>query len=252
MAHTNSTTHYNLPQFESSDKPAWLTDFNGAMSAIDTGIYNAQDKADDAAEDATQALSDASDAQSTANKADGKGSGAVASIAPAFDNTATYSVGDYVMYNNLLYVCRVAITVPGAWSGSANWNRATVDDMNTAMDLRMDAVETATTPITPSYTITKSTGAWNLSSITQKQDGKVVQMNISVIGSGVGVPAGSNGFEGILNYNPPLKASGVAFVGAAIVVVVINTNGTVTIRPLIGNTNWTSSDGVSIPITFMV
>lgn len=252
MAHTNSTTHYNLPQFVTTDKPAWLTDINGAMSNIDTGIYNAQDKADDAAGDATQALSDAAAAQSTANTADGKGSGAVASIAPTFDNTATYSVGDYVMYNNLLYKCRVAITVPGAWTGSANWNRATVNDMNTAMDLRMDAVETATTPITPSYSITKSTGAWNISSITQKQDGKVVQMNISVVGSGVGVPAGSNGFEGILNYNPPLKASGVAFVGAAIVVVVINTNGTVTVRPLIGNTNWSSSDGVSIPITFMV
>lgn len=252
MAHTNSTTHYSLPQFVTTDKPAWLTDFNGAMSAIDTGIYNAQDKADDAAADATQALSDASDAQTTANTADGKGSGAVASIAPAFDNTATYSVGDYVMYNNLLYVCRVAITVPGAWTGSTNWTRATVNDMNTAMDLRMDAVETATTPITPSYSITKSTGAWNISSITQKQDGKVVQMNISVLGSGTGVPAGSNGFEGVMNYNPPLKASGIAFVGAAIVVAVINTNGTVTIRPLIGNTNWSSSDGVSIPITFMV
>ena len=42
MSHTNSTTHYSLPQFVTSDKPAWLTDINNAYTAIDTGIYNAQ------------------------------------------------------------------------------------------------------------------------------------------------------------------------------------------------------------------
>lgn len=36
MSHTNSTANYNLPQFIGTDKPAWLTDVNGAMSAIDT------------------------------------------------------------------------------------------------------------------------------------------------------------------------------------------------------------------------
>lgn len=36
MSATNTTTNYNLPIFLSSDKPAWLVDFNGAMTAIDT------------------------------------------------------------------------------------------------------------------------------------------------------------------------------------------------------------------------
>lgn len=35
MAHTNSTSNYHLPQFVGSDKPAWLTDVNGAMADID-------------------------------------------------------------------------------------------------------------------------------------------------------------------------------------------------------------------------
>ena len=34
MAHTNSTTNYSLPQFLPTDKPAWLTDVNGAFSDI--------------------------------------------------------------------------------------------------------------------------------------------------------------------------------------------------------------------------
>ena len=250
MAHTNSTTHYSLPQFVTSDKPAWLTDINGAFSAIDTGIYNAQDKANDAAGDATQALSDAADAQSTANTADGKGSGAVASIAPTFDNTATYSVGDYVIYNNLLYVCRVAITVPGAWTGSANWNRATVDDMNTAMDLRMDDVETATTAFDPNLSISKSTGAWNIQSITQRQYGRTVFMNVTITGSGQTVNAGTNGFNGSLSTTLVLKSSGAAFVGAGLVILNIDPDGTVSIRPVISNTNWDSNTKVTIPIVF--
>lgn len=46
MSHTNETTNYQLPQFLGSDKPAWLTDINGAFSAIDTAIYEAKSEAD--------------------------------------------------------------------------------------------------------------------------------------------------------------------------------------------------------------
>lgn len=42
MSHTNSTTHYNLPQFVGTDTPGWLTDVNAAMSGIDTAIYQRQ------------------------------------------------------------------------------------------------------------------------------------------------------------------------------------------------------------------
>ena len=42
MAHTNSTPNYHLPQFLGTDKPAWLTDVNNAMSDIDTAIAAAK------------------------------------------------------------------------------------------------------------------------------------------------------------------------------------------------------------------
>lgn len=48
MAHTNSTPNYNLPQFLGTDKPAWLTDINNAMSVIDTAIAAAKTTADSA------------------------------------------------------------------------------------------------------------------------------------------------------------------------------------------------------------
>lgn len=45
MSSTNKTTNYELSQFIGTDKPAWLTDYNGDMSKIDTGIKNAADAA---------------------------------------------------------------------------------------------------------------------------------------------------------------------------------------------------------------
>lgn len=56
MSHTNTTTNYNLPQFVGTDKPAWLTDINGAFSSIDTAIKGAKDTADTGSASATSAL----------------------------------------------------------------------------------------------------------------------------------------------------------------------------------------------------
>lgn len=81
MAHSNSTTNYALPQFIGSDKPAWLTDVNSAMSAIDTQMKanataaatadskatTADTKATNAATAAGNAATAAANAQNTAN-----------------------------------------------------------------------------------------------------------------------------------------------------------------------------------------
>lgn len=69
MASTNKTTHYELSQYVGSDKPTYLTDYNNDMSAIDTGIYNAQTKADSAYTLAGTADGKADNAQTTANTA---------------------------------------------------------------------------------------------------------------------------------------------------------------------------------------
>lgn len=41
MSSTNKTTHYDLSQYIGSDKPTYLTDYNGDMNKIDTAIYDA-------------------------------------------------------------------------------------------------------------------------------------------------------------------------------------------------------------------
>jgi len=49
------------------------------------------------------------------------------SLAPAYDQTSTYEVGDLVMYENLLYKCITAITVAEAWDAT-KWERAVLSD----------------------------------------------------------------------------------------------------------------------------
>lgn len=145
MSHTNSTTNYALPQFLTSDKPAWLTDVNNAFSDIDTAVYAAQSKADTAFADAGNAQTDATTAINNAAAADAKGSGAIASIEVAFDPTTIYSVGAKVMYNSLLYRCIVAVVTPGPWTGSDNWERINVDTLISTVDSKIGNLSSLST-----------------------------------------------------------------------------------------------------------
>jgi hypothetical protein len=69
MASTNKTTHYELSQYVSSDKPTYLVDYNGDMAKIDTGINAAKTTADTASTAATNAQTAAENAATTANTA---------------------------------------------------------------------------------------------------------------------------------------------------------------------------------------
>lgn len=145
MSYTNTTPNYDLPQFEASDRMTPVADFNGAFSAIDTALKtNADNIADmdsdvaDAKSDAENALSTANSVASTANNALlqaqtanttagnalSTANGAVTTansasalaeasaenLADEFDSSETYSVGDYVIYEGVLYKCTVAHT----------------------------------------------------------------------------------------------------------------------------------------------
>lgn len=145
MSHTNSTTNYGLPQFLTSDKPAWLTDVNNAFSDIDAGMYAAQSKADTAFADAGNAQTDATSAINSAAAADAKASGALASIESAFDPTTIYSVGAKVMYNSLLYRCTVAVVTPGPWTGSDNWERINVDNLISTAESKIGQLSSLST-----------------------------------------------------------------------------------------------------------
>lgn len=70
---------------------------------------------------ATNAASSASAAAASATTA----SNAAANFAPTYSTSATYSVGDYVLYNSGLYECNTAITTAEAWT-AAHWTAVKV------------------------------------------------------------------------------------------------------------------------------
>ena len=88
MSSTNKTTHYELSQYVSSDKPTYLSDYNGDMLKIDTAINTAKTTADSASTAATNAATAASGAQTTADTAVTN-----AATAQTTANTATNNIG---------------------------------------------------------------------------------------------------------------------------------------------------------------
>ena len=88
MSSTNKTTHYELSQYVSSDKPTYLSDYNGDMLKIDTGINAAKTTADSAS-------TAAGAAQTAAENADTKAGTAItnASTAQTTANTAISNIG---------------------------------------------------------------------------------------------------------------------------------------------------------------
>lgn len=65
MSSTNKTTNYELPIFASSDSPKWLVDWNGAMTAIDSAIYQAKQLAETAGASASAVAADLASLAST-------------------------------------------------------------------------------------------------------------------------------------------------------------------------------------------
>lgn len=49
-------------------------------------------------------------------------------VAEEFSSLATYALGDYCIYDNLLYVCIVPISTAGSWTGNTNWLQVLLAD----------------------------------------------------------------------------------------------------------------------------
>lgn len=164
MAHTNQTPNYGLSEFVGSDKPAWLVDYNGDMEKIDLGMKAAKDVADAAKTEADQGAIDIAAVTITANSADAKASGAISDISDVYDATSTYSVGDLVIYSNILYKCITNITVPEAFDGT-HWTRTTVEEITDGLRSDISTVQTQLDAI-PKILAGSHAGTTSLISVT--------------------------------------------------------------------------------------
>ena len=95
------------------------------LNAMDSQIALNEQKADSAQADASSGLTDI-----------GKLKG---DIAPAYSNSSTYAVGDYCIYNGILYRCKTAISTAEAWN-SAHWETAVVGDELTDLKSALNSI----------------------------------------------------------------------------------------------------------------
>ena len=139
MSYTTGTTHYNLPQTVGTDKRDWA-DTNQAFQDIDAAIYGAvQDVAQAASDvDALEARMDTAEQNISTNTGDIAGldtrmttaEGAITSMSgqitdirqdledmicayneASATSTHAYEIGDYFIYNDVLYKATQAIAI---------------------------------------------------------------------------------------------------------------------------------------------
>ncbi len=95
MSSTNKTTYLNLSQFDNTDKPSWLADYNTDMDKIDKA-YHDMNQSSESTDVVIKHLQEEIDRGITAIE---------------YDSALTYEVGDYVIYQDKLYKCIIPVPV---------------------------------------------------------------------------------------------------------------------------------------------
>ena len=178
MSHTNSTTNYNLPQFIGTDKPTWLNDVNGAMSAIDAQMKLNADSATSAGTSAT-----------TANNAIG-----------TLANLETTAKTDLVSaVNEVNTTAGTALNVANSAGGTAGATALDLANFIAKFNINASSSQASVTPSRGSVT--------RFPTLSQNSDGSMfkfygcLQINAFTTTSGASVPltaiAGMTGYKGI-------------------------------------------------------
>lgn len=128
---------------------------------------------------------------------------------------------------------------------------------NNALSLAQSAnSKIDTTPTYTSWGMAKSSGPWNISSISAVRSGNVVSMSmVFSVGKNTNVNPGGNGFEGTLSSGGPLPAiagrlSG--FYGQANIICNISSNGSTIVRVTGNKINPSAATTVNVVGTFVV
>lgn len=129
MAATNTTPNLELSQFIGSDKPDWLTDYNGDMSKIDSSYGAVSAIAEEAAANAESAA--ASAAQATTDAA-----AAVAAVADAVEAAQAATTAAEQATTTATSALQIA-------NGAATTAQGAAGDATTALSVAQNAKETA-------------------------------------------------------------------------------------------------------------
>ena len=173
MAATNSTANLELSQFVGTDKPDWLTDYNGDMLKIDTAYGGVSALAEEAAANAESAAASAAQAAEDAAAAVADVAGAVeaANAATAAAELATTTA------NSALSVANGAASTAQAAAGDATTALSVANNAKvTAENAQAAAAQAATEAQTAATSATSAqTAAETAASAAQAASGSVYE-----------------------------------------------------------------------------
>lgn len=118
MSSTNKTTNYDLSQYIGSDKPTYLSDYNGDMSKIDAGMKANADNIVLAMSGIETAQTTATTAQTTANNA--------STVANSANTKAEQTASDLNTFMQ-----KFNLTVKKSWTGSIGTGDITLSPAST-------------------------------------------------------------------------------------------------------------------------
>lgn len=135
-------------------------------------------------------------------------------------------------------------------SGTRKSSNLTYNPVTNTLSLagKMDCTSMAVS--TPTYSMSKTSGTWNVGSVSAKRTGNIVQMTIIVKGTGTGVNCGTDGFVGQLSGTGPAPAQDmtlVSYTGNTTIMGYIDTSRKIWIRP-IGSGTYTAGSGSNIQV----
>lgn len=207
----------------------------------------------------------------------GGGGSSNANIAPDYDATSTYAVGDWCIYNGTLYQCNTAIPTAEAFDPTHWTSKKVVDAFADIEDELDDKVDTADynaqmlpisandTTNTKDYidslktvetltdvTITKTSGDFTIDSATVRRMGKFVSIDITFKGNGTSVGSGVNAFDGTINAHLPINSVefAVGWFGSQLFTLLITSGGTFRVRNT-STTALSTSNNMSFSITYI-
>ena len=151
---------------------AAISEAETATSAASNAAELANTKAelaDTKATTANTAAQSATSAASAANTAATNAQNATGYIAPTYDATKTYAVGDYVIYSGGLYRCTIAIDTAEEWT-AAHWSATDAGSDLIALKNALDTVNMGNVAY-------GSSGSKNVGSMTVEQNGNTIILN---------------------------------------------------------------------------
>jgi hypothetical protein len=251
FASTNKTANYELPQFVGTDKPTWLGDINGAMTAIDAGM--AENKADIESMDTRVSSAEAS--ASSASQAVTTLTGRVATVESGVSSATSTA-------NNAQQTATSALNTANTANGKADSNTSDISSLTTRVStcennislFNLNTFTTATlTKVSGNYTIASGsqiTVATNSDGSLAKVYGVITCNNVQTAGTlrittSLRPESAITINGGLLRHNNDSNASHPGRLLAS-PSFTINTDGTIDIEPV-----WTSYAGETCRFVFI-